>query len=351
MLHAIRSSLRAAMVVCLVVGIAQAQVDEATDVVVRIGDTETISKVEFERAVTAIRQARMLQARQRGINDPRLAGGVPISHEEKLKVLDAMVNSKILYMLAQEAGVQVADEEVNEEIDKNKAALPPNMTFEDFMKRQGITMDEIRELTRMRLASRKFSAGKTQDVTVSDEEVSAEYERYKTRGFLDTVDISHILVRVQGDDPAAWEAGKQRIDGINERLKNGEDFGLVAKETSDDDRTKNDGGVLKGVTRGMMGSEFDDRMFTMPIGEVTAPFKSRAGWHLMKVLARGTAALEGGMKERLHNALLRRKQQEVIDKLVSDARSKMSIQISLPPEEPTPTAPPAADESLIDKAV
>ena len=340
----------ATLLILLSVLPAAAQEPADEQVIVTIGDKATITKTEFERALTGAMQARMAQARRLGVSDPHRLAQMP-NHEEKLNLLDTMIDSKILYILAQEAGVKVTDEEINAEIEKNSAALPPNVTIEQFMEKQGISMAEIEELTRMRLMSRAFGSEKVKDLTISDEEVEAEYEKLKERHLVDTADISHILVRVANDDPGAWEEGKKKIDAAYKRIKDGDDFAEVAKEYSEDENTRDDGGVIKGAMRGILGPEFDQRMFELPLNEVTEPFKTRVGWHIMKVTERGTAPLEGLVKERLSGALLQQKKAQAIEKLVSDARSTMSVNITLPPDAPSALdSVPIQAPSILDGA-
>ncbi|MCC6491183.1 MAG: peptidylprolyl isomerase [Candidatus Hydrogenedentes bacterium] len=327
-------------IAALCAGVAYAQDTVPADVVARIGDKETVTKAEFERALSSILQARMAQAKRRGVSDAQLGALSNVSHEEKLKLIDTMVDSKILYMMARDAGIQVTDEEVMAEIDKNKAGLPPSMTFEDFMQRQGVTLDDVKTMTRMRLMAQQFSRDKVKDIAVADEEVQKEYDNLKTRGLFDSADIAHILILVQGTDPTAWDAAKTKIDAAYDRLKKGEDFAAIAKEVSEDDKTKDNGGAINGVMRGILGPEFDERMFTLPAGTLTEPFKSRVGWHILKVNNKSVAPFEGPLKERLTSTILKTRQSEVIGKLVSETRSKLNIQISLPPDAPAPVAVP-----------
>ena len=339
----------AALAICA--GAAYSQEAAAPDVVAKIGDKETVTKAEFDRALSSVLQARLAQARRMGVADAQLGAVGAIGHEEKLKLINAMVDSKILFMMARDAGIQITDEAVTAEIEKNKAELPQNMTFEDFMKRQGVNLEDVKSLTRMRLMAQQFSRDKVKDIAVSEEDVAKEYETLKGRGFFDSADIAHIMIRVQGNDPAAWDAAKTKIDAAYDRLQKGEDFAALAKDLSEDDRSKDNGGAINGVMRGILGPEFDERMFSMPEGQLSEPFKSQAGWHVLKVSKKGVAPLEGTLKERLSSTMLKGKQQEVIGKLVSETRSKLSIQISLPPDAPAPAAPPAAAGSVLEGAV
>ena len=75
-----------------------------------------------------------------------------------------------------------------------------------------------------------FMQGKTDNLDVTEEEIKAEYEILKEAGQLqnpETVDVAHILIRVQGDDEALWEAAKERIEAARTRVTSGEDFETV----------------------------------------------------------------------------------------------------------------------------
>jgi parvulin-like peptidyl-prolyl isomerase len=203
----------------------------------------------------------------------------------------------------------------------------------------------------MRLISRKFSEDIVKDLAVTQDEVQAEYESLKANHRMDTADIAHVLVRVTGTDPVAWEDGKKEIDAAYARIEAGDDFADVVKEFSDDEMTRETGGVFDDAMRGNLGPEFDQRMFDVPLNEVTQPFKSRAGWHIMKVTERGVAPLEGPIREQLGNALLQQRKAQTIEKRIADARSAMSVSITLPPEAPTTGgSSPISAPSLLDNA-
>jgi peptidyl-prolyl cis-trans isomerase D len=70
---------------------------------------------------------------------------------------------------------------------------------------------------------------------------------------------------------------------IMTRLQNGEDFGELAKQFSDD-RTADKGGDLGFFERGRMVPEFDQAVFSTPVGKVSGPISTKFGWHIIKVI-------------------------------------------------------------------
>lgn len=72
---------------------------------------------------------------------------------------------------------------------------------------------------------------------------------------------------------------------LKERLENGETFAELAKEHSNCPSSK-DGGSLGSFKKGVMVPEFDDVVFSAPLGEVQGPIKTQFGYHLIEVTMR-----------------------------------------------------------------
>ena len=99
------------------------------------------------------------------------------------------------------------------------------------------------------------------------------------------VRASHIMV-ILNSSPTSEDSIKayQKSDEILKRLKDGEDFGLVAKEMSDDVGTKNNGGDLYYFTGGMTVRQFEDAVYSLNVGEYTRiPVRSIFGLHIIKL--------------------------------------------------------------------
>ena len=94
----------------------------------------------------------------------------------------------------------------------------------------------------------------------------------------------HILVKVEENaPPAAVEAARKKIDALAVRVAHGEDFAALATQASDDPGSKAQGGDLGFFGPGMMAKPFEDAAFALQPGQVSAPVRTRFGWHLVKV--------------------------------------------------------------------
>lgn len=349
--------LLAALSFCALTHAAEAKKDkkpaEPANIVARIGDTEVITKTEFDRAIAAIEQARLAMMRQRGQQAPT-PNAAQLSQDDRLRTLNTLVDSRIVLMMTREAGIKVDDAAVKAEVEKNKTNLPSGTDYDAFLKERGITEQEVVEKTRQRLEMRAFEDQKTKDITVGDDEVKEQFDRAKDRGIMDDFDVQHILIKAPQADAKALEDAKKKIDAVYARLKKGEDFASIAKEVSEDPGSKDAGGEYKGVRRGQMVPEFDKRMAAQKVGEISEPFTTQYGWHILRVNRHGTGELTPELSERIKTQILAQKKAMAMRKLVQEKRSTLNITINLPAEAPD-TAPadvaaPKPLDSIIDAA-
>jgi len=94
----------------------------------------------------------------------------------------------------------------------------------------------------------------------------------------------HILLRtnaVRSDDDALRD-----LSSLRSRIVNGADFSELARANSDDPGTAVNGGVLDWVAPDALAPAFRDTAAKLSIGQVSEPFKSRFGWHILEVLER-----------------------------------------------------------------
>ena len=104
------------------------------------------------------------------------------------------------------------------------------------------------------------------------------------RSEIDQVKVRHILITPNEiiDDQTA----KQQLDDARERIANGEDFGEIAKLLSDDPGSASLGGELEWSGRGTYAPEFEQMIAQSETGELSEPFRTMFGWHILEVMDR-----------------------------------------------------------------
>ncbi len=106
---------------------------------------------------------------------------------------------------------------------------------------------------------------------------------------------SHILIKMkQNPTPKDTLMAYNKLVNIKKRLENGEDFASIAKSKngSDDPSAANNGGDLGFFSAFQMIYPFEEKAYNTKVGEISEPFRTRFGYHILKVTdqreARGT---------------------------------------------------------------
>jgi len=121
-------------------------------------------------------------------------------------------------------------------------------------------------------------------VKIGDDEIREYYDENQTE-FQNpkTVEARHILIKVDQNAGSEEVAkAKERIEGIWQKAKDGQDFAELAKQFSEGP-SKDKGGYLGTFRREAMVKPFADKAFSMQAGEISDPVKTQFGWHIIKV--------------------------------------------------------------------
>jgi peptidyl-prolyl cis-trans isomerase SurA len=119
----------------------------------------------------------------------------------------------------------------------------------------------------------------------------------------DQVHVRHILLTTNEleDD----ETVRQRLAAIRERVSKGEDFAAIAAVTSQDTGSAADGGDLGWTGPGTFVPEFEKRVQALSENEISEPFQSQYGWHIVQLLGRRQHDITEDMRRQQAYAQLR----------------------------------------------
>lgn len=134
----------------------------------------------------------------------------------------------------------------------------------------------------------------------------------------------HILVK--GDDAQA----KATLETLRARIAGGADFAALAKESSQDEATAAKGGELGWFTQDTYGVDFGAQVAALQDGQMSAPFKTEAGWHIVqREGSRQVAAADDNRRQRVRERIGQRKLEEEWTRFLSEMRGEAYVDIRL----------------------
>ncbi len=170
-------------------------------------------------------------------------------------------------------------------------------------------------------------------------------ERNSGAAMVHEYNARHILV--QANELVTEDEAEKRIREISARLERGEDFVKLARETSDDKTTGTLGGDMDWFTADAFGTILQEQILALKDGEISAPFKTDAGWHVLQRLGeRDRDRTEEASRTRARDAIRARKSEEEYASFLRQLRGEAYIENRL--EGDLPGAPRKSEAILTD---
>src|SRR5271168_1179789 len=103
---------------------------------------------------------------------------------------------------------------------------------------------------------------------------------------INQIHVRHILMKPNELDDD--ETVRQKLAKLRDRIEKGEDFAGIASTSSEDPGSAPDGGDLGWSGPGTFVPEFDKAIADLKVNEISEPFKTRYGWHIVQMLGSRT---------------------------------------------------------------
>lgn len=178
------------------------------------------------------------------------------------------------------------DEDVKSQIDQIKESYSDEATFNSVIQQYfGVsTEDELEDLLRL-----EYKRNEAVVDHIEDDLTKEEIEEYYDENIIGDIKASHILITPDTTEDAsseeqqeAEEKALRKANRIVEKLDNGEDFAELAKQYSDDEATKDNGGDLGYFNTDDMDENFMDAVKELKKNEYTGnPVKTEYGYHII----------------------------------------------------------------------
>jgi len=217
----------------------------------------------------------------------------PSSKELRDRVLDGMINQKLVLAQAIEDSVIVTDEEVSERLEQQISRMMYQIGGQQKMEEMyGMTVNrmkrdfQFRELVRKEMLTQKIQQQRQAQLTVSRREVEDFFNTYKDSipNVPKEFELNHIYIEPKPDS-TVLQSLMSKAQLIADSIKAGGDFVDFAKRYSSDG-SASQGGDLGFARRGSFVKEFEEVAFTLNEGEISKPVKTQFGYHIIQLVER-----------------------------------------------------------------
>ncbi|MGE5236483.1 MAG: peptidyl-prolyl cis-trans isomerase [Acidobacteriota bacterium] len=212
--------------------------------------------------------------------------GHPVTPDQYPEMVKEAADEQCLLERAAELKVEVSDEEVENAIKglREQNHVQDDATFTQMLRTMGLTLDQLKRRLRDTLAINSLLRREVGNLPITEEELRKRYDRDKDEYRIpERVHLEHIVFPVAADqsDEEAKMAEAQRLVAA---ARGGQDFlTLVNQEVAAGQGSGGDLGVLQDSD---LRKEVRDVVTTMKPGEISTPFSSPAGIHVVRLRER-----------------------------------------------------------------
>lgn len=279
-----------------------------------------ISGSEFDSELDQVKMRYMRQGRE--IDEPQLK-------KFKESILEILINRELLFQESKRLGIQVDEKKIFDQLMTVKQRFPSEAEYQKVLGEMKLTEEDLKFQIKRALTIRELVEGKiTQKIKISDKE-SRDYYDTHPQAFkqAEEVKASHILIKVDADADSSKKAeARKKIEQIQTRLQNGDDFSTLAKEHSEGP-SSGKGGDLGYFKRGEMVKPFEDAAFALKPDEVSNIVETPFGYHLIKVYDKKPEGIieYKEAEEKINQYLKQEKSKEEIKAYIENLREGAEI--------------------------
>ena len=271
---------------------------DTADYIVAVVNQELVTNAELQARLARIRE-----------DAARSNAKLPPPAELRKRVLDALIDERVLVTHAREVGPKIDEVELDRAV--ANVAVQNQMTMAQLrarLQQQGIPYNTFRNNVKDQMLMERVREREVNSrIQVSDDEIDALLaQRRAAAGNTPQLNIAQILVTVpEGATPEQVAQRRARAEAALARVKAGESFEKVAREVSEDGN-RAQGGVIGMRPADKLPDLFVEAVRTLKPGEVTPTLlRSGAGFHVLKLLDRQEGAAFTVQQTHVRHILLR----------------------------------------------
>jgi len=246
---------------------------------------------------------------------------------QRLEVLRTLIDNEIMLQRAEKMGLLAVDADVEGKFTEMKAPY----TQEEFQKQltqKKLTAEDLKAQLRRDLTVQKlFNKEITSQISISDQDITDFYNANKASFNLaePQIHMAQILVtpapdpnvhNLKNDKAVTDEQARRKIEGLFNRVNNGEDFAMLAQNFSEDPNSAQNGGDLGFIPESALDKanvELKKTLMALQPGQHTNIIHTEEGYRILKVMTKepaGQRALsDPNVQQTIRETLLNRKDQ------------------------------------------
>jgi peptidyl-prolyl cis-trans isomerase SurA len=261
----------------------------------------------------------------------------------RMEILGSLIDNEIMFQRAEKASLVATDADVTARLTEMKAPYTTE-EFDKQLKDWGLTLDQLKEHIRKDESVKKlFNKEISSRINISDADVSAFYNA--NRGSFNLpepqVHLAQILVtpnvdpnvrNLKNDKAKNDGEARQKIKAIETRLKQGEDFAMIAQNYSEDPQSTPNGGDLGFIAESSFDKsspELKKLILSMRPGTISPILPTPEGYRILKVISREPAGQrdlnDPRVQQTIRDTLLSRKDQLLKQAYYGVARNEAKV--------------------------
>lgn len=212
---------------------------------------------------------------------------------DKCTIFEDLLFEKLLLHQADLDSIVVGDEEVDQAIERRIQVFVQQIgsvqKLEAYYKKSIVEIkEEMRPLIKDQMTAQRMLGQITADVEITPSEVRAFYNGIPSDSLPlinSQIEFAQIVKNPEVSKEAKDEAVKQ-LNDLRLRVENGSSFSTLAILYSEDPGSAKNGGEYKSIKRGQFVKEFEAVAFNLSMGEVSEPFSTIYGYHIVQLQVR-----------------------------------------------------------------
>ncbi|MFT4577980.1 MAG: parvulin-like peptidyl-prolyl isomerase [Nitrospinales bacterium] len=272
----------------------------------------------------------------------------PLTVKEKTSIAKDLIEKEVVRELVNQQGekenLKIDSELIDKEMKSLRASYSSEEDFTKALKDRNITLEDIKKSMQIDINARQLLNVQIKGkINISDEEVKKYYDNNKPKFVRpEAYHTRHILAaffppealrnqtieELKKNKEYFARIAEEKIDKVIADLKKGTDFEEVAKNQSDDESSRENGGDLDFIYKGVFDASFDEAAGKLKPGEISGKIKTRFGFHVLQLIETKTSetAPFDEMKPGIQKYLFLEEAKKQVASYVEELRKKAKIE-------------------------